>query len=195
MPAGTHHDLIFGHEGNARAAASVILIGVIAALIGSVFMAIGPKFKQEPRATRDMLIGGASAPVRIIGDVPRQNAPCDQQVWPNFDQRCLVRREAQAKAGNTSSSEHNDKLSPLSATATTMDRQPSSQDLATGNASYSPTASQQDTLNIAGPSEVTEGLSNDNVSERSQQGPIEPPRKRARRHDVWPAHLNFGARF
>jgi len=32
-----HNELIFSHEGNARAAASVILIGVIAALIGSVF--------------------------------------------------------------------------------------------------------------------------------------------------------------
>ena len=52
------HDLIFDHEGNARAATSVILIGVLAALIGSVFMAIGPRFKQEPRPTRDAYIGG-----------------------------------------------------------------------------------------------------------------------------------------
>ena len=49
MSLYTRHDLIFGHEGNARAATSVILIGVLAALIGSVFMAIGPRFKQEPR--------------------------------------------------------------------------------------------------------------------------------------------------
>jgi hypothetical protein len=53
MSLYTRHDLIFGHEGNARAATSVILIGVLAALIGSVFMAIGPRLKQEPRPTPD----------------------------------------------------------------------------------------------------------------------------------------------
>ena len=128
MSLYTRHDLIFGHEGDACAATSVILIGVLAALIGSVFMAIGPRFKQEPRPTGDAYIGGASAPVRVIGHAPRENGSCEQQVWPNIDQRCLVRREAMANSGNTSSPEQNDKLSRLTPTATTMDRQSSSQD-------------------------------------------------------------------
>ena len=62
-----HNGLIFSHEGNARAAASVILIGVIVALIGSVFMAIGPKVKQAPRPTSDASVGAAPTPVRIVG--------------------------------------------------------------------------------------------------------------------------------
>ena len=63
MSLDTRHDLIFGHEGNARAAASLILIGVLAVLIGSVFMAIGPKFKQDLRPTREAYIGGTAAPI------------------------------------------------------------------------------------------------------------------------------------
>jgi hypothetical protein len=43
MSTDARHDLIFGHEGNARAAASVILISVVVTSIGSVFMAIGPR--------------------------------------------------------------------------------------------------------------------------------------------------------
>ena len=53
------HDLIFGHEGNARAAASVILIGLLATLIGSVFMVVGPRFKQEPRPNSVCVYRGA----------------------------------------------------------------------------------------------------------------------------------------
>ena len=140
MSLDTRHDLIFGHEGNARAATSVILIGVLAALIGSMFMAIGPRFKQEPRPTRDAYIGGASAPVRVIGHAPRENGSCDQQVWPNIDQRCLVRTEATANSGNTSSPEQNEKLSPLTPTAMTMDRQSSSQDATLGSMPHFATA-------------------------------------------------------
>ncbi|MFZ0068579.1 MAG: hypothetical protein WAK90_20650, partial [Pseudolabrys sp.] len=125
MSLGTHHDLIFSHEGNARAAASVILIGLLAALIGSIFMVIGPRFKQEPHPPRDANIGGASAPVRFIGHAPRENGSCDQQVWPNIDQRCLVRTEVTANSSNTSSTKQNEKLSPLTPTAMTMDRQSS----------------------------------------------------------------------
>jgi hypothetical protein len=102
MSPDSRHDLIFWHEGNARAAASVILIGVLATLIGSVFMVAGPRSKQEPSPPRGVFIGQASTPVRVIGHAPRENGPCEQQVWPNIDQRCLVRTEAKANSGNTS---------------------------------------------------------------------------------------------
>ena len=196
MSLYTRHDLIFGHEGNARAATSVILIGVLAALIGSMFMAIGPRFKQEPRPTRDAYVGGASAPVRVIGHAPRENGSCEQQVWPNIDQRCLVRTEATANSGNTSSPEQNEKLSPLTPTAMTTDRQSSSQDATRGNMPHFATAptplDEQDTVNVTEPSDATADLSNDSVGELRQQDPIEPPRKRARRH-YRSFHLHFGA--
>jgi len=193
MSLYTRHDLIFGHEGNARAATSVILIGVLAALIGSVFMAIGPRLKQEPRPTRDAYIGGASAPVRVIGNTPRENGSCEQQVWPNIDRRCLVRREPLANSGNTSSPEQNDKLSPLAPTATTMDRQSSSQDAANGSVPYYATAPlEKDAHNVTERSDVTVDGSNNSVGEFRQQGPLEQPRKRARRN-YRPFHLHFGA--
>ena len=195
MSLYTRHDLIFGHEGNARAATSVILIGVLAALIGSVFMAIGPRFKQEPRPTRDAYIGGASAPVRVIGHAPRENESCEQQVWPNIDQRCLVRREAMGNSGNTSSPVQNDKLSPITPTATTMDRQSSSQDATNGSVPYYATAPaplEQDAHNVTEPSDVTVDGSNNKVGEFRQQEPLEQPRKRARRN-YRPFHLHFGA--
>ena len=94
---------IFSHEGNARVAASVILIGVVVALIGSLFMAIGPKFKQAPRQGGDASVGAASTSVRIVGQTPRDNVPCDQQVWPNFAHRCLVRTEATPNLDNPAS--------------------------------------------------------------------------------------------
>jgi hypothetical protein len=195
MSLGTRHDLIFGHDGNARAAASVILAGVLATLIGSVFMAIGPRFRQEPRPARYAYIGDPTAPVRVIGHAPRENGSCDQQVWPNIDQRCLVRTEAMANSGNTSSPEQNEKLSPLTPTAPTMDRQSSSQDATLGSMpqyATTPTPLAQDALNITEPSDATVDPSNDSVGESRQQDPIEPPRKRPRRH-YRPFHLHFGA--
>jgi hypothetical protein len=195
MSLYTRHDLIFGHEGNARAATSVILIGVLAALIGSVFMAIGPRFKQEPRPTRDAYVGGASAPVRVIGHAPRENGSCEQQVWPNIDQRCLVRTEPRVNSDSASSPPQNDMLSPLITTATTMDRQSPSQDTTNGGTPYyatAPASSQQDVLNEIKPSNVTVSVSSDNAGKLRHQEPIEPPRKRARRYNR-PFHLHFGA--
>ena len=58
MSPDARHNLIFSHEGNARAAASVILIGVVVALIGSVFMVIGPRFQQAPPPTGNAYTGG-----------------------------------------------------------------------------------------------------------------------------------------
>jgi hypothetical protein len=195
MSLGTRYDLIFSHEGNARAAASVILIGLLAALIGSIFMVIGPRFKQEPHSPRDANIGEASAPVRFIGHAPRENGSCDQQVWPNIDQRCLVRTEATANSGNASSPEQNEKLSPLTPMAPTLDRQSSSQVATLGSMpqyATTPTPFEQDALNVTEPSEATVDPSNDSVGELRQQDPIEPPRKRARRH-YRPFRFHFGA--
>jgi hypothetical protein len=193
MSTGTRHDLIFGHEGDARAAASVTLIGVVAALIGSAFMAIGPRVKQAPRPTGDAYVGGVSAPVRIVGHAPRESGPCEQQVWPNIDQRCLVRIEATTNSGNTSSPEWNNKLSPLTATATTINAQASSHDITNGSIPYTTAAvpSQQDALNVRELSDVVVDPLNDNTGELRQQELIEPPRKRARRH-YRPFHLHFG---
>ena len=171
MSPSTRQDLIFGHDANARAAASVILIGVLAALIGSVFMAIGPRFKLEPRPRPDAFIGGVSAPVRIIGHAPHENGPCEQQVWPNVDQRCLVRAEPKAISGNTSSPEQNDNLSSVTAAAIT-DRQSSSQDVARGVTSYYTTAaapSGKDTVTVAEPSDVKVDRRFDNETELRQQ--------------------------
>src|SRR6478609_5290745 len=113
----TRNELIFSHEGNARAAASVILVGVVAALVGSVFMAIGPKVKPTPRPAVDSTIGAASNPVRIVGQVPHDqaphdNVPCDQQVWPNIEQHCLVRKEAAPKSENIASTARTGDLPP-----------------------------------------------------------------------------------
>ena len=195
MSPDARHNLIFSHEGNARAAASVILIGVVVALIGSVFMVIGPRFQQAPPPTGNAYTGGASAPVRVIGHAPRENGSCEQQVWPNIDQRCLVRREAMANSGNTSSPVQNDKLSPITPTATTMDRQSSSQDATNGSVPYyatAPASLEQDAHNVTEPSDVTVDGSNNNVGEFRQQEPLEQPRKRARR-DYRPFRLHFGA--
>jgi hypothetical protein len=194
MSTGARHDLIFGHEGDARAAASVTLIGVVAALIGSVFMAIGPTVKQAPRPTGDTYIGDVSGPVRVVGHAPREKGPCEQQVWPNIDQRCLVRTEATANSGSTSSPERNGKLSPLNATATTVNTQASSHDVTNGSTPYYatvPAPSQQDALNVIESSDVMVDPLNDNVGELRQQEPIKPPPKRARRH-YKPFHFRFG---
>jgi hypothetical protein len=193
MSTGARHDLIFDHEGDARAAASVILIGVVAALIGSVFMAIGPRVKQAPRSTGDTYIGDVSAPVRVVGHAPRENGPCEQQVWPNIDQRCLVRTEATANSHKTSSPERNDKLSPLNVTATTMNTQASSHDVTNGSTPYYavPAPSQQDALNVIESSDVMVDPLNENMAELHRQEPIEPPPKRARRR-YKPLHFHFG---
>jgi hypothetical protein len=188
MSTSARHDLIFSHEGNARAAASVILIGVVATLVGSVFMAIGPRVNQAPRPTGNASIGDPSTPVRVIGYAPRENGPCEQQVWPNIDHRCLVRTEATANSGNITSPEQNDKLSPPTITAATTSPQASSHDVTNGSTPYYASAaeqSRQDALNVTESSDVTADPLNDNAGELRQQEPqepIEPPRKRARRH-------------
>ena len=195
MSPDARHNLIFSHEGNARAAASVILIGVVVALIGSVFMVIGPRFQQAPRPTGNAYTGVVLTPVRVVGHVPHENGPCEQQVWPNIDQRCLVRTEATANSANTSSPVRNDKLSPQTATATTMNTHVSPPEVTILSTPYYATAplpSRQDAPHVIASSDAMVDPLNDNVGELRQPEPIEPPRKRARRH-YRPFHLHFGA--
>ncbi len=195
MSTDERHDLIFNHQGNARAAASVTLIGVGAALIGSVFMAIGLGVNHSPRQTGNVHIGSISDSVRVVGHAPRENGPCEQQVWPNIDQRCLVRIDTTANSGNSSSRKRNDKLSVPTATAVTINTQTSSRDVANGSAPYyvaAPAQSQRDALNVMESSDVMVDPSNDNAGESRQQEPIEPPRKPPRRN-YRHFHFHFGA--
>jgi hypothetical protein len=185
-----HHGLIFRHDGNARAAASVILIGVMAALIGSVFMAIGPKFKQEPRFTRDAATEPAT-PVRVVGTAPRENVACDHQVWPNIDQRCLVRREAAASPAETSPPPPS--APPPPATASTPAVQPplpndSGKPI---RQSAMPAPAERNGIYVRDSADFAVSFPEDD--EQFYEPPIsEPPRKRVRRHHRNYFHLNFG---
>ena len=186
-------ELIFSHEGNARAAASVILIGVVAALIGSVFMAIGPKVKTTSRAAVDASVGAASTPVRIVGQAPQNNVvPCDQQVWPNIDQRCLVRTQPASRSEDISSTARSNEPTPSSAPTP----QTPSQVAASGStqrASVPSTARQQQSLSLADLSdEVTMPLYDDADQWHQQEFTEPPPRKRQRRQ-YRSFHFHFGA--
>jgi hypothetical protein len=189
----TRNELIFSHEGNARAAASVILVGVVAALVGSVFMAIGPKVKPTPRPAVDSTIGAASNPVRIVGQVPHDqaphdNVPCDQQVWPNIEQHCLVRKEAAPKSENIASTARTGDLPPPPPAS------PPSQGVVSASAppsSVSP-ARQRQSLELAESSgEAITPFYEDTDELRQQEYMDPPPRKRQRRQRSF--HFHFGA--
>ena len=162
------HGLIFDHHGNARAASCVVLIGVVAALIGSVFMAIGPLSKQERRPAQDASVGETLKPIRIVGHTPPEIGRCDQYVWPNIDRRCLVRAETAANSGSTSSPVQDDKLSPLTARTDSQ----SSQEAMNGATPYQTTA----------PAAQMPTASDNNEEEAGVQEPVEQPRKRTHRH-------------
>jgi hypothetical protein len=197
MPDASRHDFIFSHEGDVRVAASVVVIGMLAVLIGGAFMAIGPELKRDPSATRNASGAGLPTPVRVIGTAPRDNGPCEQQVWPNIDERCLVRADSAAAASkgtdednktaaNTPPAQENDKLSPLTAAA--VDHPSPPQDATTGSGVPEGTAVLRQTAPIdvmASPDEA-----NDDVDEAPP--PAEQPRKRERRHVGFPFHLRFG---
>lgn len=191
----TRNELIFSHEGNARAPASVILVGVVAALVGSVFMAIGPKVKPTPRAAVDSTIGAASNPVRIVGQVPHDqaphdNVPCDQQVWPNIEQNCLVRKEAAPKSENITSTARTGDLPPPPPPAP-----PPSQGAVSASvppSSVSPAARQRESLDLAESSGEAITPFYEDTDELRQQDYVDPPpRKRQRRHRSF--HFHFGA--
>lgn len=187
------NELIFSHEGNARVAASVILIGVVVALIGSLFMAIGPKFKQAPRQGGDASVGAASTSVRIVGQPPRDNVPCDQQVWPNFAHRCLVRTEATPNLDNPAPPAQTSEPSTPPAIPNTA--QSSSQSASRERPVYyaPPTVRQRDSFNFADSSDTEKTAFSDDTDEvREPEFTEPPPRKRPRRH-YKSFHFHFGA--
>lgn len=188
-----HKRLIFSHEGNARAAASVILIGVVAALIGSVFMAIGPEIKTTSRAPVDASVGAASTPVRIVGQAPHNNGvPCDQQVWPNIDQRCLVRTQAASKSEDISSTARSNEPTPSSAPTTQTPSQVAASG-STQHASVPPTARQQQSLSLADSSDEATMPLYDDADEWHQQEFNEPPPRKRQRRQYRSFHFHFGA--
>jgi hypothetical protein len=206
MPAASRHDLIFGHDGNARVAASVTIVGILVALIGGSFMAIGPRLNQDSAVARNAAGGAPQGTVRVVGTAPRDNnVACEQQVWPNIDQRCLVRAKAnepaEAKEANKEAKtavnvlpppvvQDNDKLSPMTAAAVDHPSPPRDE-ATTGSAVQEDTAvlRSSDTINASAPPNVTVAADND-VDELPP--PIEQPRKRVRRHSGFPFHLHFG---
>jgi hypothetical protein len=203
MPAPSRHesrnDPIFGHEGDARVAASVTIVGILAVLIGGSFMAIGPRLNQDSGVAHNAAGGALQGPVRVVGAAARESdMPCEQQVWPNIAQRCLVRADAkapaQAKPGTEAvaapATQDNDKLSPLTAAA--VDHPSPPQDEATtGSGVPEDTAVLRQTapINVTASPNMSTDVGNDDVDETP---PVEQPRKRARRHVGFPFHLHFG---
>ncbi len=199
MPAPSH-DLIFGHEGNARVAASVTIVGILAALIGGSFMAIGPRLTQDSAVTRNAAGGAPQGKVRVVGTAPRENnVACEQQVWPNIDQRCLVRADAAPPApaepkaaANVAppAAQDNDKLSPMTAAAVDHPSPPENE-ATTGSAVQEDTAvlRSSDTINASAPPNVTADVGKEDVDEAPPPRAAEP---RRRRHIVFPFHVHFG---
>jgi len=210
MSARSRHDLIFAHEGDARVAASVIMAGMLAVLIGGTVMAIGPQVKQEPRAASNA--GTASpAAVRVIGTAPREQAGCDQQVWPNIDQRCLVRTQgntqpppatAATNSGTVGSAPANDKvaaapakdddkLSPL--TIAPVEHGPAVQ-----NDANSADGIQEDTAVLRSTETTGQALRSETTTRAASADdewdeappPVEKPRRHGHRHHGF--HLHFG---
>lgn len=195
-PAPTR-DLIFAHQGNARVAASVTMGGIVAVLIGGVFMTIGPPLKRAaPLAQR---AGQRPAPVRIVGAAPAADVPCDRQVWPNIDQRCLERADAKradqtappepasaAAQDNEASAaaQDNDKLTPL--TAASVDHAVTAKDdaAAGGGVPEDTAVLRQRDAHFDRPAPGTMAA-NDEDDEA-------PPAAPARRHHRHGFHLRFG---
>jgi hypothetical protein len=179
MTAG-HHDLIFMHQGNASVSASIVLTGMLAVLIGGVFMAIGPQLKTEPR---NQLNAGSAAPtpMRFIGAAPRTAVPCDQQVWPKIEQSCLVRTNtAPAKPENAPAAAKRAKIAPP----------------VQENAKLSP---QEDTTVLHEPasSESVAAKATVDMGDRNEVDelplPAEPPRRHVHRHFGLPFQIRIGA--
>ena len=191
MSAATNHDVIFRHEGDARVASSVVVAGMLAVLVGGAFMAIGPTLKPERTARTGAAPPG---PVRVIGTAPRDNLPCDQQVWPDIAQRCLVRADTTGVASKDANKDttaaatppvqETDKLSPLTATAV-VHPAPSGDDATTGSGVQEDTAvlRQRAPINVTASPDVDD----DDIDEAP---PPVQPRDRAHRH--YGFHLRIG---
>lgn len=208
MPAGLRPDhLIFAHEGNARAAASITITGMPAVLIGGAFMAIGPQFNQDRAVARNGAGNGAggtpAAAVRFIGAAPGENVPCQQQVWPNIAQRCLTRADinkapapsrtdskATADATERRAAQGNDKLSPLTAAAVDHFAPPQDDAGSNGNVLGDKGLLRQTApSNVTAPPEMIDKAGHDDVGEMPPPRAIEQPRRRGHRHYGLPVSL------
>jgi hypothetical protein len=211
MPAATGHDLIFGHASEARVAASVTLIGMLAVLIGGAFTAMGAPRKLDAPIARQAAGGTPPAKIRIVGAAPREDVPCGQQVWPNIAQRCLVRadarpdgaRNAKTSAAKTSAgagspaAQDNAKLSPLTATGNAMNRWPAAQAAVTGGApdrqTAARTAPQRNARNLDAPSQARAGRVGDDDLDELPPERMAEQAPRYRRYRGFTFHLHFGA--
>ena len=191
MTADPYHDLIFAHRGNARVAASAVMAGTAAVLVGGALMAIGSPSKLSapgPHEARNATL------VRVIGAVPNDNVPCEQQVWPHIAQHCLTQarataaadpaREKPAVAENTA--KDNAELTPL--TAASVDHGTSIKDDATsGQGVQEDTAvlREQDATRL--PADATLG-----AAQTEEAPPTERPRRHVYRHVRFPFHVTIG---
>jgi cell division septation protein DedD len=197
MPEDTGHELIFGHASEARAAASVTLVGMLAVLIGGAFMAMGAPVKQGTLHARNAA-GGAPAKVRIVGAAPQANAPCEQQVWPNIAQHCLVRSDSaskparkDAKTGGEAASpaaQDNAKLTPLTATGNAMKRWPAAPAATAATTGSAPATArpQQDARNMPSRADAD----SDDLDDLPPSRPVEP--RPHHRHHGFTFRLHFG---
>jgi hypothetical protein len=190
----THRGFIFAHDADPRVAASVTLAGITAVLIGSVFVAIGPPLKTNATAVRHS--SGESAKVRVVGAAPRDQVSCEQQTWPNIDQRCLVRSKVESSAENTSpATPDKAKLSPLTATGGAVSPSPAAPNITTGgtppnNVVTQAASPEQEAVNAP---DATVGYASDETEELPPLRPAEPVRKRAHRNSGF--HFKFPFRF
>jgi hypothetical protein len=186
----TRRGLIFSHEGDPRVAASITMAGVIAVLLGGVFMTIGPPLKTSSSLGRKTSGQPEPAAVRVVGAAPREEVSCEQQTWPNIAQRCLVRSTAGSSADRTlSAAPDNAKLSPLTATGNVVAPAPAAAD---GTAPNNLVMKQQAVSPLI-QSDAKLGYGTNEMDELPPQRPAEPVRKRAHRHSVFP--FNFPFRF
>ena len=200
-PSPTRHDLIFGHEGNARVAASVTIVGMLAVLIGGSFMAIGPRLNQDSAVARNA--SGRGAPqgtVRVVGAAPR--GQCAVRAAGLAEYRSALpgargRHDASARRGQNGrdtiappAAQENDKLSPL--TAAVVDHpSPPQDDATTGSGVQEDTAllRQTTTINVTASPNMSADVGNDDVDEMPPPRAVEP---RRRRHIGFPFHVHFG---
>jgi len=190
----THRDFTRGHLGNPRVEASIVLIGVVAVLIGSVFVVMGPPLKPSALAAHTASGESRSGPVRVVGMSPRKDVPCEQQTWPSIDQRCLVPMKVESRSDSRSSETQADdaKLSPLTTTGTAIKSQPDIRDVNIGGSPPVPPPSPaRDGPTAPVTSGATVGFVNDETQYLPSQFPPEPTRKRIRQHFGFP----FGIRF
>jgi hypothetical protein len=197
MPAeSTRRDLIFAHAGEAHVAASVTLAGVVAVLIGGMSMAIGPRLPDDMGRSGT---SGATRTIRVIGTPPPQSVPCDDQVWPNIDQRCLVRADASSAAAAQKPAakepaqdvkQDDRKLTPLTATgAAVVGKAVAPEDEAIAARQAMPQPRREAASWQARPDEPA-AFAGDDVD--VDDVPVPPPSHRVYRHLRLPFHGHIG---